>query len=256
MGTQIEYFDVWRQRMAFTALADSPDFLNTAEGAALIEQIRHRSANMIVWEAREMDFALEPDDVVNGAILLLTEQDGRISRYIASADGEPWGYFYTCLKGWARQQWGHRGSSLEVLEDVVPAGGKPDDDLTPLEEVVRLTFEALSPHTPERLHSELLELLRWLAANPPQRLSYETGDKVAAHRFAPAFSIMQVTAVMNIAWGGRPRQADTSLFGQYLLDDFFRPSESPTHARALTYFKKQMRAGEGGSRMLTDWPAR
>lgn len=256
MGSKIEHFDVWRQRMAFTALADSPEFLKTAEGAALIEQIRHRTARMIVWEAREMDFVLEVDDVVNGAILLLTEQDGRISRYIASADGEPWGYFYTCLKGWARQQWGHRGSSLELLEDVIPAGSPEDHDYTPLEEVVRLTFETLSPHTPEALHAELLELVRWLAANPPQRLSYETGDKVAAHRFAPSFTIVQVAAVMNIAWGGRPRQADTSLFGQFLLDDFFRPSESPTHARALTYFKKQMRAGETGSRMLTDWTGR
>lgn len=247
-----ERFDTWRQRAALTAVADSVEFLNTAEGAAFLEQLAVYFAPAMIAQARKMSFAIEVNDVVNGAVVLLTENDQRVARYAAASDGEPWGYLFLCLKEWGRHQWGHRGVSLEAAEHY-PSEPEADSYLTDLHSVVLLTWELLCPFTPEHLHGDLFELLGWLAANPPQRLSYETDDRVAAHRSAPGFSTEQVTAVMNIAWGGRPRQAETSVFGQYLQDPDFRPSESPSHARALTYYKKQMRAGARASRLLTDW---
>lgn len=252
--SEVERFDVWRQRMALTNLGESIEFLDTAEGAALLEQLETFFARAVVSAARKEGYGMEVDDVVHGGIVLLTADNGRIARYAAAADSEPWAYLATCLRAWARQQWGHRGTSLDTAEFLaaVPASVGADE-YTPLELVVQLTWEALCPVTPTGLHDELHELLGWLAVNPPQRLSYETGDKVAAHRHCPQFTIHQVTAVINIAWGGRPRQSETSLMGQFLLDSNFRPSDSPTHARALTYYKKQMIAGAASSRMLSDW---
>lgn len=251
---EIERFDVWRQRMALTELAESIDFLGTAEGAAFMEQLAAFFAPAVVGAAHRMGYPMDHDDVVNGGIVLLTADDGRIARYAAAADSEPWAYMGMCLQAWVRQQWGHRGTSLDAAEflAVTPPVIDPGD-FTPLEMVVQLTWETLCPLTPNELHPELRELLGWLAVNPPQRLSYEGADKRAAHRQCPQFTIWQVTAVINIAWGGRPRQAESSLMGQFLLDPQFHPSDSPTHARALTYYKKQMIAGAASSKMLSDW---
>lgn len=255
--SEVERFDVWRQRRVLLALADSSDFLHTAEGAAFIEQIRTFHAPVIVGMARRMglgDRWLEEGDVVNTAIEKLRASDGRIAEYAAAADGEPWAYLGKCLIVWVRQQWGTRGSSFDLASEMIPATSPETPDyLTNLDEVVALTFQVLSPVTEAKLHAPLLELLGWLAANPLQRLSYEADEKVAAHRHCPEFTIAQVTAVMNISWGGRPRQSESSLMGQFLLDPSFRPSDSPSHARAVTFYKNAMRAGARSSRMLTDW---
>lgn len=53
-------------------------------------------------------------------------------------------------------------------------------------------------------------------------MSYEVHEKQAAHRFVPEMTVEQVTAVMNIAWGGRPRQAETSVMGALLIDPHFQ----------------------------------
>ncbi len=256
---EIDRFDEWRQRAALIALADDPDFLHTAEGAAFLEQLKHFHAPAILRLARDSYVGsgwLEPDDVVNTAIERLRANSGRVAEYAASSDGEPWGYLHRCLVTWARRLWGTRGTSLDVIaEFVAPPAPELEagDHLTPLDEVVAATFAVLAPVTEERLHAPLLQLLGWLAANPLQRLSYEASERVAAHRHCPELTIEQVTAVMNISWGGRPRQAETSLMGQFLLNPEFRVSDSPTHARAVAYYKHAMRAGALGSRMLTDW---
>lgn len=253
---QVERFDVWRQRQALLALADDPqEFLGSAEGFAFCEQIAVLMAPAIVGYARgKMGYALEVDDVVSIAITGLCAKSGNAAEYCAAAIEEPWGYVATCLRGWARAEWGVRGRDIEIAEFLpAPAPTEDMNDYTELSQVVELTFQALAPVTDERLHTDLYELLGWLAANPLTRLSYETDERVAAHRHCPGLTIEQVTAVMNIAWGGRPRQAETSIMGQFLLNPEFRPSDSPTHARALTYYKHQMRAGALGSRMLTDW---
>lgn len=247
----IEKFDTWRQREALTALTE-PGFLESAEGAAFLEQLEVFFAPSTIASARKMDYALEPGDVVHMLIVRLLEDDGRIAGYAATAD-EPWSYIGGCLaRDWAWREWGVRGTSLDILE-FMPPSATAEEDLTPLSEVVELAYGVLSPFTPQELHGDLRDLLGWLAANPLQRISYEAEAKRAAHRHCPEFTIDQVAAVMNIAWGGRPRQAETSIFGGFLRDPRFRPSDSPTHMRALIYFKNAMRAGAEGSKRLADW---
>jgi hypothetical protein len=154
-----------------------------------------------------------------------------------------------------REDRGVKCVDLDVAVSIpAPEDSLEDPSLPRVWAAVRATFDQLAVRVKDDLHPELYELLSWLAINPP-RISYEGLERVAAHRTCPSFTIEQVKAVMNIAWGGRPRQGETSLLGQYLKNPHFRPSESPTHARALTYFKNEFRAGEQGSRMLTDWNA-
>lgn len=254
MSTQFTRFDTWRQRAAMATFTE-PGFLDTPEGAAFLEQLDVFFSPGICGMARREGYPMEHGDVRNSIITHLLANDGEVAQYAAVAD-EPWAYLGRCAIGWARREWGHRGTRLEVAESLhVPSPSAESSPYTDLDEVVALTYEALVPRTPSELHGDLLELLGWLAANPLQRLSYETEERVAAHRHCPRMTIEQVTAVMNIAWGGRPRQAQTSLMGAYLLDASFRPSDSPSHARALTYYKNAMRAGAHSSRKLTDWIA-
>ena len=154
--------------------------------------------------------------------------------------------------GWAQKERGHRGIGIEAA-DTLTAFDVEEQNWTPLEQVVALTFMDLAERTPAELHADLKEALGWLAVNPAQRLSYELDERQAWHRFCPRFTIDQVKDVMNIAWGGRPQRERTSLFGGYLLDPAFSPLQSPTHARALRHFRTQMIAAHNGSRSLKDW---
>lgn len=252
--SELVRFDAWRQRAALVSLIDVPGFLSTAEGFAFIEQIQHFHARGMVALARKEGFSLDTDEVVNTMLENLLQYEGRVAGYAAASEGEPWAYLSTCTVGWVRKLWGWRGASLEVLEYLPePYYSEPDSPFTPLEDVVALTFQLLAPLTAERLHGELFKLLGWLAANPPQRLSYEKFEAQAAHRFCPSFTIGQVTAVMNIAYGGRPRNAETSIMGAFLLDANFTFSEGSTQAVALETYKRRMIAERRGSRSLADW---
>lgn len=247
-------FDTWRQRAALIQLTDDPGFLSTAEGAAFIEQLQRAFASQMVGMSKRMGFAIDADEVVNTVIEHLLEHDGRVAGYAASAEEEPLSYLAVCVHGWVRRLWGNRGSSLEVLEFLPePYRAEPDDQYTPLDEVVARTYELLAPLTPGELHADLFKLLGWLAANPPQRISYEKADRRAAHRHCPSFTIGQVTAVMNIVYGGRPRNAATSLFRAFLLDSTFTISQGSTNAVALEGYKRRMIAERHGSRSLADW---
>lgn len=257
---EVEKFDAWRQRAALVDLAESQSsFLATAEGAAFLEQLHEFFSPTIASLARGWGYHMERDEVVHMIVerLLTTLQEhpDRAPIRFAAAAEDPWGYLWTCAKRWAHEDWGTRAEGLEQAEMISapPVMDAADSDLTPLDEVVRLTFEELAMRVDARHHAELFELVGWLAANPPQRLSYEGRECVAAHRICPGFTLEQVAAVMNISWGGRPRQAETSLMGQFLRDARFRPSSSYTHMRALIFFKNAFRAARNGSRMLTDW---
>lgn len=249
----VERFTLWRQREVLTALTEQ-DFLQSAECAALLEQFEAFFAGAAVAAARREGFYLEKQDIAPMMLLKLLNKDGLLASYAATAD-VPWNYIGQCLKGWVREEHGVRGMPIEYADYFPPSPQEPTN-LTDLGDVVGLTFDVLSPLVDLPLHGDLRELLGWLAANPLQRLSYEAEAKRAAHRHCPSFTIDQVIAVMNIAWGGRPRQEKTSFFGEFLLDSKFRPSDSPTHMRALVYFKNAMRAGAEGSKRLADWSSR
>lgn len=256
--TKVAPFEPWRQRAALTELADQgAGFLATAEGAAFIEQLDQVVTPALRAKAREAGFVMDANDAINLVLerLLTTAQlqkDNAPIRYAAASEN-PWGYLWVCAFRWAMEERGTRGFGLEHVDHLASPDSEPNTDLTPLAEVVRLTFATLAPRIDEQYHGDLLELLGWLAANPPQRLSYESVEGLAAHRHCPAFTIGQVTAVMNIAWGGRPRQAQTSLMGQYLVDADWDPASSYTHMRALVYFQAAFRAAIKSSKMLSDW---
>lgn len=261
MNQRVEKFAPWQQRVALTEFADEGmSYLETAAGAAFMEQLDHHIAPSIVAFAHSWGYAIERQDVTHLVIerfqtTLRQNPERSPIRYAATADN-PWGYVADCARRWVRQERGVKCVDIEYAETLaVDSPASEESHLTPLDEVIRLCFEQLAPRTPTAHHPALLELLGWLAANTPQRLTYEGFECQAAHRHCPSLTLEQVTAVMNIARGGRPRQAETSLMGQYLLDSNFRPPESPSHARALTYFKAAFSAGEQGSRMLTDWNA-
>lgn len=253
----IERFDIWRQRSALTDLAeDGSKFFGTAEGLAFIEQLHEFFAPGMVGEARRWGYDIEHDDVVNMIVERLLSMAGDSercpARYAASSE-KPWAYLWSCALRWGQEQWGIRGVSLERAEQMLTPSVDEESPHTSIDEVVSLTFALVSQVVDRKHHAAVHELLSWLAVNPPQRLSYDRDDRVAAHKFSPSLTIEQVTAVMKIARGSRPNTSATSLMGQFLLDPNFRVSASGTHARALTNFKNAFRAGETGSRMLSDW---
>ncbi|GAA1622116.1 hypothetical protein [Leucobacter chromiireducens] len=254
---ELQRFDIWRQRMILTEIADNGSaVLSTAEGLAFIEQLHEFFAPPMLGIARSWGYDVERDEIVNMVLerLLVTRIDTeRCPARYAAASETPWAYLWHCTLRWGQEMWGTRGVPLEHAE-FMPAPSHMDEAVhTPLEEVVALTFALVSQVIESKYHDPVLELLGWLAANPPQRLSYDRDDRVAAHRFCPSLTNGQVTSVFKIARGSRPNTAETSLMGQFLLDANFRVSESGTHARALTHFKNEFRAAAAGPRDLADW---
>ena len=254
--SSVEKFDVWRQRVVLTDIADNGGtVLSTAEGFAFVEQLHHHFAPQMIGIARSWGYDVEADEIVNMIIerLLVARQSANrcAARYAAASD-EPWAYLWTCTLRWGQELWGTRGLPLEHAE-FLRSGSDDELEYTPLDEVVSLTFAIVSQVTDAKHHDAVLELLTWIAVNPPQRLSYDRDDRIAAHRHCPSLTIEQVVAVIKIARGSRPNPATTSLMGPFLKDSTFQVYESGSHARALTAFKNAFRAGEAGSRMLTDW---
>ncbi|MFD5600781.1 hypothetical protein ACFWHR_12095 [Leucobacter sp. NPDC058333] len=258
--SEIEKFTPWRQRKILTDIADTgAAALNTAEGAAFIEQLYKHLSPSLSAVAKSWGYHVDDDEIVNMIIerVLSTRNDSDKCpvRYAAGAD-DPWGYLWQCARRWAQEMWGTRGLPLEYAEFT---GYEPfrenesTEDGTTLKEVVDSTLAILAQVIDPKHVEAVSELLWWIAINPPQRLSYEVDDRVAAHRHCPSLTIEQVVAVIKIARGSRHRTEETSLFGQFLKNAEFRFSDSGSHTRALTHFKNAFRAGERGSLALTEW---
>lgn len=235
-----------RLRCALRELASSIDFLNSPEGRHLLEGMRARLVPRALAEARRMGVGAEwlcGDDVLHTAIVRLCENEGRAARYAAASRGDPWVYLEQCLRDWTRQQWGTRCSPLEessfsAAQSIEP----PQHRLTALDAAIVRTFDSLKHCLEPSRWQEFRGLLTWLANNPPQRRSYEAADRAAAAWSFPGFTMAEIVSTTNIVWGGRPRYRETSLLAAYLLNEGFRPSDSPSHARALLHFKRSMSA--------------
>ncbi|PRI10888.1 hypothetical protein [Leucobacter massiliensis] len=245
----VSRFDARRQRAALAEFAaDGAAFLRKSEGLAFIEQLYVFFVPKLMALAASYGYALDRDEAANVILerLLSSRRRGEkgAARRAAAAES-PFGYLWACAVDWVRRQWGTRAAPLERAADAGTSFEVPEREspYTPLEEVVRLTFAVLAEAMGEEERGAVYELLRWLALNPPQRLSYEAEDRIAAHRRCPKLTAEQVVAVMKIARGARPNTAATSLMGQFLLDPGFRPSQSGSHARALTRFRREFRAG-------------
>ncbi|NLA65769.1 MAG: hypothetical protein GX862_07570, partial [Leucobacter sp.] len=207
----VERFTPWRQRHALIALAEHVKFLDTPEGFAFIEQLHTFHTRSMVKLSHSWGWPLDKEEIVNTTIEHLCRDGGKVAE-LASQAADPWAYIGKCQVGWVREQWGTKAVRLDGFEEWLPAPAMyhTSEELTPLGEVVDASFQVLAEFTPLDLHPALLRLLGWLAANPIQRLSYEVDEKQAMHRFCPEMTIGQVTAVMKITWGARPRQAETS----------------------------------------------
>lgn len=239
-------------RASLRQLSDAREFLRSPEGREFLCQLEQYLAPGVRTAARRLglgDDWTHPHEIVHMLIIGLCAEGGKAATHIAETAIDPWAYLARCSIKWARELWGSRGISFEQLsEPRVETGfmaqqSQPRDNaLTSLDQVVALTHRALVPHTPHELSRPLGGLLSWLANNPPQRISYEAADRAAATRAFRQFTPPQLAAVVNIAWGGRPRRRETSLLAAFLMNPEFRPSDSPTHARALLQYRRTMRS--------------
>lgn len=236
--------DEQRWREAFLELAGSIGFLRTEHGAEMLDEMRARLVPGLLAEARGMGVSsdwLSSDDVINETIVRLCADGGRVAKYVADARGNPWIYLERCMRGWTREQWGTRCRALdEEASALIPQSAS--SGLTAIEDAVTLTFFALQHCVEAELRGEFLHLLSWLAHNPPQRRSYESVERKAAVRRFSVFNQQQISAITNIVWGGRPRYRETSILAAFLIDADFRPSDSPSHTRAILHFKRSMTA--------------
>lgn len=254
---------MWR-RTALGKLGQSMRFLETADGAELLRQIRAELLPRILAYARTMGVSsawLCGDDVMHALIVRLCEDGGRRANYIAQFAGDPWPYLERCMRSWAQEQWGTRCRSFEAISstgastelacwraaggqvsDVVAPEQRFEHELTALSDAVILVTRTLAPYVAQPKQRELHSLVSWLARNYPQRRSYEREVRDAAAARFLLWAPREIAAVSNIVWGGRPRTRETSLLAAYLLDAEFRVSDSFTHARAVVHFAREMRA--------------
>ncbi len=210
----------------------------------MLGEIRVCIVPKILAEARRMGVSAEwlsAEDVLHTAIVRLTEADGRAARYVAAAKGEPWWYLERCMRNWAREQWGTCCAVLDEATTVsVSATESAEGPFTPMSTALDHTRSVLEPYVAPRLRPYLPAVLRWLALNPPQRRSYEANDLAAGQARFSMFSEREFAAVANAVWGARPRYRETSILAAFLLDEAFRVSDSPSHARAMLRFRRTM----------------
>ena len=239
-------------RTLLRQLAETPEFLGSPEGNEFLSQLEHYLVPGARAAARRLglgDEWAQPHEVLHTLIVGLCSEGGKVATHIAQTAIDPWAYLARCSTKWSHDLWGSRGISLGQLSEsrveaclLTQQHQTRNDGLTSLDQVVVLTHRALAPHTPQDLSRPLGGLLSWLANNPPQRASHETADRAAAARAFRQFTPSQIAAVVNIAWGGRPRRRETSLLAAFLINPDFRPSDSPTHARALLHYRRAMRS--------------
>lgn len=238
-------FEDAQLREALHNLAHSPVFLHTEAGAALMRQFERYLSPGMLATAKTMGLGrswISTSEVAHTVILELCAQNGEAARRIAQSAHDPWSYLTACATRWVRALWGTRAVPLDLLEIASPHDEAELGALTSIQDVVRLSHLHLAPLTEARLRAQLLPLLQWLALNPPQRLSHEHDDREEAASRFPEFTMEQIAAVANIAWGSRPKRRATSLMAAFLEDPDFRPYTSPSHARALLNYRRAMRA--------------
>lgn len=186
---------------------------------------------------------LENADIVHTVLLELCKDDCRVAKQILLEASDPWQYLARCAMQWSRALWGHRCIPLEATQLMGAATYfEFQTEPSPLEQAVDLACELLRPHTAYVLRPQLHELLTWLSLNPPSRLSYEAEDQAAFEQHYPSVDRSHLKALTKVAWGSRPRRAETSLLGAVLRNPSFQPAQSYTHAAALVQYRRTMRA--------------
>ncbi|TIH33794.1 hypothetical protein [Subtercola vilae] len=253
-------------RDGFVALATGRDCFRQPEGVAFIGLLEALVGPALVkYSVDPLWFPLEPNEVGSFILTELLTSPAALNR-LAIIDNDdpgfvrdPAAYLYTCATdrprpgkspGWLWNRAGFHADALDGLSAEVADPRQqhcdpawvPEHGLTPLRDVVDLTFQTISPRTPAGLRGVVADLVWHLAENPPQRVSYDHGDRCAAGELFPALRPAQIDAVANVTWGGRPTPRETSLAYGFLRDQDFDPKTSPTHFRALRTYQSRMMA--------------
>ena len=226
----------------------TPGFLGTRLGHRFIEQVQAHIAPRLLTIAREWgSYPIGFDEMVNLVLIFAVDLDKRRRQKCVDAES-PWGYFSLMAGQSLHREWGHRATSLEVLDGFEPAStilGPGEEDPRVLDEVripqlARRASDILLCRTPPVFRGDVDGLVEWLAWHPVRRLSYEIQDRQKAAAEFPALAGKPVQLVMNVLVGGRPVRPKTSLFAALQQDPAFRPSQAPTIARALVNYRKSM----------------
>lgn len=236
--TAVKKYDSARLSAALRAMTQ-PGFIESAESVELLEQFELFIAKQAAGHSAKKGHPIEPAEIVTIMVLRLIEQNGRRAQHIASME-KPWGYLARSTFEWVRTERGLETESIDPEGPGTEHGHVEDEACSAITQIVSATFAAIAAVTPTPVLATVKELLDWLAVNPPRR-SYEGRLREDAIAAFPSLTKDEVNAVMTIAYGGRPRQADTALFGAFARDPEFQPETSPTHLRAITAYKKAMR---------------
>ncbi|WP_416445503.1 hypothetical protein AB3K78_01370 [Leucobacter sp. HNU] len=237
------------QRQMLQELA-APGFLGSRLGHQFVEQVQAYIAPRLVGIAREWgSYPIGFDEMVNLVIIFAVDLDANRRQKCIDASS-PWGYFSIIAGKSLYKEWGHRGTSLELLEWYEPVStilGPGEEDPRVLDEIripklAQRASKLLLCRTPAAFRADVDGLIEWLAWHPVQRLSYEIEDRKQAAAEFPALAGKPIQLVMNVLVGGRPVRPKTSLFAALGQDPDFQVAQAPTIARALMNYRRSMSA--------------
>ncbi|MBO1741048.1 hypothetical protein [Leifsonia sp. TF02-11] len=260
-------------RAAVAALGENPTaFLNSAQLSDFLDHIRRHLIPNAINVAQKLGHpyqAGDEDDLVNLILVSFATSPEQCQALVENA-ASPFAYAATLVSEWIgietgrarfRQRTGvdreihptgrifHRAQFdwLENPELRIPHSTFPDPASygtrvgATIDEAIDLTVATLEPRTPAKLAKHLPDVVGWMADNPSTRQGHE-GERIAeaAELFSPV-STVELRAVANISWGGRPRPQETSLLYAFLTDRNFNPRKSETHLSALRVFQGRVR---------------
>lgn len=261
-------------RAAVAALAENPTaFLNSAQLLSdFLDQIRGHLIPNAIALAQKLGYPYQggdEDDLVN-LILVSFATSPEQCRALVENAASPFAYAATLVREWIFVETGrvrfaqwtavdrethpdgrvyHRAQFdwLESPEVRIPHSTLPDPASygtragATIDEAIDLTVATLEPRTPVKLAKHLPDVVGWMADNPSTRQGHE-GERIAeAAELFSSVSTVELRAVANISWGGRPNPQETSLLYAYLTDRHFNPRESETHLSALRVFQGRVR---------------
>lgn len=235
-----------RLKDAVIHAAEDPSYWGSAAGRELLWQLeRFVSGSVARQVGSKLSYRIEAAEITH-SIMLELHARGTLLAGLKKSDN-PWAYLATCARGLGWAQATHRVLELDAFIET-PASGHsleslfdPDHGLTLIDEVIGATICTLGVYINAEYQAvvDLPELVRWFALNPPQHQGHGHSDaRHAPELRAMGFTSVQIGALANVTWGGRPNMHHTSLFYGYLLDPLFVPEASRTHRLALTSLRR------------------
>lgn len=260
-------------RAAVAALGENPTaFLNSAQLDNFLDQIRRQLLPNAINVAQKLGHPYQSgdeDDLVN-LILVSFATSPEQCRALVENAASPFAYAATLVREWIGLETGRTrfaqvaapdrkirpGGRISLLAQFdwlenpelrIPHSAFPDPASygtragATIDEAIDMTVATLVPRAPAKLAKHLPGVVGWMADNPSTHQGHE-GERIAeaAELFSPV-STVELRAVANISWGGRPNPRETSLLYAFLTDRHFNPRKSETHLSALRVFQGRVR---------------